>query len=73
LGLVAHLVDSCAPEGSRDEILTPKKFPGQFDFGKVPETSKYTKHGFPIWQSYNQNKGDRWKIPINQCKSDYNN
>jgi hypothetical protein len=24
----------------------PKKIPGQFEFGKVPETSKYTKQGF---------------------------
>jgi hypothetical protein len=24
-----------------------------------------TKQGFPILQTYNQNKGDRWKIPIN--------
>jgi hypothetical protein len=43
--------------------------PGQFEFGKVPETLKIHKTGFSVLKSYNQNKGDRWKIPINQCKT----
>jgi hypothetical protein len=47
----------------------PKKIPGQFEFRKVHETSKYTKQGFPVMQSYNQNKGDPWKIPINLYKT----
>jgi hypothetical protein len=46
LGLVAHLMTSCAPEGSRDKLLTSKKISGQFKFGKVSETSKYTKQVF---------------------------
>jgi hypothetical protein len=61
------LLTSCALEGSRD--INARKIPGQIKFGKILETSKYTKQGFPILQSYNQNKGDRWKIPINQCKT----
>jgi hypothetical protein len=50
------------------ENINARKILSQFEFQKVPETSKYTKHVFPILQSYNQNKRDRWKIPINQCK-----
>jgi hypothetical protein len=45
--------------------INAPKISGQCEFGKVPETPKYTKQGFPVLQSYNQNKGDRWKIPIN--------
>jgi hypothetical protein len=49
--------------------INAKKSLGQFEFRKVSETSKYTKQVFPILQSYNQNKGDIWKIPINQRKT----
>jgi hypothetical protein len=49
--------------------INAQKISCQIDFGKVPKSSKYTKQGFPVPQSYNQNKGDQWKIPINQCKT----
>jgi hypothetical protein len=35
----------------------------QFEFGKVPKTKKYTKQGFPVLPSYNQNKGIDGKSP----------
>jgi hypothetical protein len=41
----------------------------QFEVRKVPKMSRYAKQGFTVLQSYNQNKGYRWKIPINQCKT----
>jgi hypothetical protein len=31
--------------------------------------SKYTKEVFPVLRSYNQNKGDWCKIPINKFKT----
>jgi hypothetical protein len=49
-----------------------RKSLGQFEIQKVLETSKYTKQVFPVLQSYNQNKRDRYKIPTNQEKHDYN-
>jgi hypothetical protein len=55
---------SCALEDSRDKILTPKKFQVNLSLKRFLKCKKYTKHGFPVL-SYNQNKGDRWKILIN--------
>jgi hypothetical protein len=46
-----------------------RKILAPFEFWKVSETKKYTKLVFHVPQSYNPHKGDRWKIPINQCKS----
>jgi hypothetical protein len=53
---------------SRKNIYA-RKILDQFEFWKIRETSKYTKQGFPVLQIYNQNKGNRWKIPINQYKT----
>jgi hypothetical protein len=60
---------SFALDGSHDKILTPEKSQVNLSLGRFLKHKKYTKQGFPVLQSYNQNKGDRWKIPINHCKS----
>jgi hypothetical protein len=49
--------------------INSRKSLDQFEFQKVHETSKYAKQVFPVMLSYNQNKGDRWKIPINKHKT----
>jgi hypothetical protein len=54
---------SYAPEGSRDKILTPKKIPSQFKFGKVHETSKYTKQGFLFVRVITKIRGMDGKSP----------
>jgi hypothetical protein len=46
-----------------------RKILALFEFQKVLKTQKYTKEDFPVLQSYKLNKGDRWKIPVNQCKT----
>jgi hypothetical protein len=67
--LVAHSYTSSSQVASNVKIFMPEKRLGQFEFQKVHEMSKYTKQVFPVMLSYNQNKGDRWKIPINKHKT----
>jgi hypothetical protein len=67
LGLVS--LTSSPLGASRGKNINAQKISGQFESGKVPKLSKYAKQGFPVVQSYNQNKGDRWKIPINHYKT----
>jgi hypothetical protein len=59
---------SFASGASRDKILTPEKSQVKLSSGMSLKHQNTQKKGFPVLQSYNQNKGDRWKIPINQCK-----
>jgi hypothetical protein len=68
LGLVS--LTSSPPGASRRKILTSEKSQVNFSLGRSLKRKNYAKQGFPVLQSYNQNKGDRWKLPI---KHDYNN
>jgi hypothetical protein len=43
--------------------IKARKSLGQFEFRKVPKTSKYTKQVFPGLQSYNKNRGIDGKSP----------
>jgi hypothetical protein len=56
------------PSASRGKILTHEKSQVNLSPGRSLKR-KYTKPGFPVVQSYNQNKGDRWKIPIKHYKT----
>ena len=44
------------------ENINPRKIPGQFESRSL-KLKKYTKQGFPVLQSYNQNKGDPLENP----------
>jgi hypothetical protein len=54
---------SCAPGASRGKILTTEKSQVNLSLGRSLKR-KNTQNRFSVLQSYDQNKGDRCKIPI---------
>jgi hypothetical protein len=51
------------------KIITPKKSCSCLSFKRSLKLENTEKNEFPVLQSYKSNKGDRWKIPVNQHKT----
>jgi hypothetical protein len=64
-GLVS--LTSSPPGSYHGKILTPEK--SQVNLSPGRSMKRNAKQGFPVLQSYNQNKGGRWKIPIKHYKT----
>jgi hypothetical protein len=51
-----------------EKVLVGPKFGTLINRKWITIFSELLQEGFPVLQSYNQNKWDRWKIPLNHCK-----